>query len=183
MASDVRVGGWRSKELDGLRDERGSVLIFSIIILVAVGLLIGALATLATPIFSQALVTRNLNKTGAGIDAGIEYGIQTLQTFHPVPASMCPDKSKAPAQLTNNPSAGGSAPASPDNYVASVYCQNISPSPSNGISTIVLTSSPPAPGGPRVFSARAVIEVNDLTGATTILSWRTCQDPQCLPLP
>jgi hypothetical protein len=171
----------QSRNFDRPRDDCGSVLIFAIIILAAAGLLVGALASLATPIFRQAVVTRNLNKTGTGIDAGIAYGIQTLQTFHPVPSSMCPRK-PASAQLPNSPHAGGSGPTALDNYTASVYCQNITALPSNGVSTIVLTSTPSQGAGDR-FSARAVVEVNDFTGATTILSWRTCQDPQCLPLP
>jgi hypothetical protein len=143
------------------------VIILVIAILVAVGVLAGALAALAGPIFAQAEVTRNLNDTGAAIDAGIEHGIQTFQRGLLANPGQCPPAPQPPQQLTNPPSVNGLVPI--------VTCQTVSSLP--WISKVVLTSSPPLTTNGRVFSARAVVEVNTLTGATTILSWKTCQDP------
>jgi hypothetical protein len=153
------------------RDESGSVIILVIAILVAVGVLVGALAALATPIFAHAGVTRNLNDANAAIDAGIEHGIQQLQTAFPTNPGFCPQTS--PAQVPQPPTVNGS------NYPVIVWCQTQSPPPAPGISQIVLTSNPGPGSGVTRLWARAVVQVNNFTGATTILSWRTCQDPQC----
>jgi hypothetical protein len=164
----------RPSQFGAPRDERGSVLILVIAILVAIGILVGALAALAGPIFAQAEVTRNLNDTGAAIDAGLEHGIQTLQTAFPTNPGLCPPTSPAP--LGNPPTV--------NNYVPIVTCQTIPPPPpfstSPSITYVILTSSPSPGSTSRVYSARAVLQVNDFTGATTIMSWRTCQDgPSC----
>jgi hypothetical protein len=165
----------RGSQFGPERDEGGSVLILVIAILVAVGILVGALAALAGPMFAQAEVARNLNDTGAAIDAGIEHGIQTLQATIPALLFLCPSPPRhlTVAQVPPVP------PAPSNNYVAIVQCQLL-PSSVSGTSEIVFTSTlpPTAPGvGGRVYSARAVVEVNNFTGATTILSWKTCQDP------
>jgi hypothetical protein len=155
------------------RDETGSVLLLALAILIGVGLLLGALARLATPIFAQTEVTRNLNDTDAALDAGISHGIQTLQTG-PISANpgLCqaPPPGQPPQQLINPPYVNGIAPI--------VTCEITSSS--NGISQVVLTSSPPVGTSTRILSARAVVQVNNFTGAVTILSSRMCQDgPAC----
>jgi hypothetical protein len=158
----------RRSQLSAGRDESGSVLILVIAILVSVGLLVGALAGLATPIFAQAEVTRNLNDTGAAIDAGIEHGIQTIQSGL-LQSGLVGNPAQCPPQLNNAPKVNGLVP------IVTCVATAISP----GISQVVLTSSPPLGGYGRVFSARAVLEVNTLPGAkgaTTILSWKTCQE-------
>jgi hypothetical protein len=158
------------------RDERGSVLILVIAILVAVGMLVAALASLATPIFAQAKVTRDLNDTGAAIDAGIQYGIQSLQASFSSNPGMCQPPPN-PAPVVNPPTVNNYGPPR-------VKCATVPPSStsltSQWITEVVLTSHPPRGTNGR-YSARAVVEVNNLTGATTILSWRTCQDQDPCP--
>jgi hypothetical protein len=155
------------------RDESGSALILALAILIGVGLLLGALARLATPIFAQAEVTRSLNDADAAIDAGLGHGIQTLQTSSLASnPGLCqaPPPGQPPQQLINPPYVNGIVPI--------VTCEVTSSSSS--VSTIVLTSSPPVGTSTRIVSGRAVVQVNNFTGAVTILSSRICQDgPAC----
>jgi hypothetical protein len=168
----------RHRQLAGRHEERGSVIILVIAILVAVGVLLGALARLATPLFASAEVTQKLNDTRAAIDAGIEHGIQSLRaSILANPGAMptlCPTTwtGPLPPSLTSEP-----AP-SVNGYAPYVRCGTLSQSTS--VTEIVLVSTPSfvnPPGPVRVFSARALVEANNFTGATTILSWKTCQDP------
>jgi hypothetical protein len=151
------------------------VLIIAIVTLVAVGLLAGTLAALATPLFAHAEITRNLNDTSAAVDAGIQHGIQTLQSTYRAPSSMCqpPPPGLPPQRLDNPPVLNG--------YVPMVTCETIPAPPpfssSQWATYFILTSGPPPGSASRVYSARAVVQVNNLTGATTVLSWKTCQDP------
>jgi hypothetical protein len=159
---------WREGKV--ARDESGSVLIIAIVTLVAVGLLIGALATLATPIFAQAKVTQNLGDSSAFIDAGIEYGIQALQAD----PSMLPNCVPPFNDITNPPPVNSSG--SPPLVTCTTVPASLPSLQSPWISEVVLTSRPPRGFTGRVVTARAVIAVNKVTGATTILSWRRCQD-------
>jgi hypothetical protein len=155
--------------LGSRRDEGGEVIIIVLAALILIGVLVGALASLATPIFANAQATRNVSDTVADANAGIEYGIQTIQALLPTDAGLCPGGG---APLRNAPQVNHLLPVQ-------VMCATSStPASPPGISYIVVTSLAPTGGGAaRGSSARAVVQVNDATGATTIESWRTCQDP------
>jgi hypothetical protein len=149
------------------RDERGEVIILVIAILVVVGILVGALASLATPIFAHATVVQKTNNSVAATDSGIEYGIRTMQSFfNSNPGAsppFCPSGAGQPLR---------GVPNAVNNQTPNVTCATLSSS--GEISLVALTSTA---GVGRTMSARAVVQVNELTGATTIESWRTCQDP------
>jgi hypothetical protein len=165
VAEHQMNGPRRPEGLCTVRDERGQIIILVLGILVVVGILVGALASLATPIFAHATVVRNLNDTVAATDAGLQYGIQFLQTDFRTHPDLC------------SPAIGRVAPSLNLHSVA-VNCTI--QSSAGAISQILLTStSKPGNGVSRVIFARAVVQVNNVTGATTIMSWRTCQEASC----
>jgi hypothetical protein len=159
-------------EFRACQDERGEIIILVLAILIAVSILVGALVGLATPIFAHARVVQNVNNTVSAADSGIEYGVQQIEGLfpqNPTNPSICPVGSLQP--VPNPPLINGRT-------TLSVSCEVLPPGPSSGgISLVVIQSTvQPGDGVSRVISARAVAQVNDMTGATTIQSWRLCQD-------
>ncbi len=147
-------------------DERGEVIILVLAILVAVGIVVGAMAALATPIFAHAATVQSVDDTASIADSGLQYGIQVLRT---VPGFCSPS---TPQLMRNVPAlhARGGVVS------AQVQCSTVSSA--GTISNILITSTvAPGNGVNRAISARAVVELNTATQATTVESWRVCQDP------
>jgi hypothetical protein len=153
----------RPAEALARRDEDGQIIVIALAFLVVAGVLVGALASLATPVFAHAKVVQTNNEAVAATNAGIEYGISTLQTVFPLSQAFCP-------------STGGSVRGVPpvNGLTANLVCSSTPYPGQSQISQVVLSSTS---GSGRTFGARAVVLVNNLTGATAIQSWRTCQDP------
>jgi hypothetical protein len=159
----------------GVRDERGEILVLVLTVLIVVGVLVGALAALAAPIFAHAAVVQNVNETVATADSGIQYGIQQVQINVPTGAPLvwCPVGSFGGLPNPPSPMINGRSVV--------IMCE-IQSQPANGLSIVVIASTvPPGSGNSRVISARAVFQVNNSTGAWTVQSWRTCQDGTTQP--
>jgi hypothetical protein len=157
-------------------DEQGQILVLVLAMLILLGILVGALAGLAAPSFTHANVVRNLGDTVADNNSGIEYGIQALND-NPKPCLVAPPQPvPIPAPPATMPPFNG--------HRVTLTCQQVGPppgtQPQTGISYILLQSTAQAASGQtNPLVASAVVEMNNLTGSTTIVSWRTCRDPGC----
>jgi hypothetical protein len=153
----------RDREVVGKRgeDEGGQTLLLVLAMLILLGVLAGALTSLATPSFSHAASVRSLNDTVAATDSGIDYGIQYLKDN----AGECPAVIAVPAGFVVN-------------RAALLSCHVVTAVAGSGVSTLLLVSTAEITPT-NLMESSAVVGINDDTGSATILSWRTCPSAEC----
>jgi hypothetical protein len=143
-------------------DEGGAVLVLALGLVIALGVLVGALAGLAAPSFVHSSVVRQINDTVATADSGIEYAIQSVKDDPDNCQNLFP---------TNSPVINGRK--------ATVTCTKLPGTPT-GISELRLQSTAHiGSSSAGTVQSRAVIQINSDTGSPTIMSWTTCDSGGC----